>query len=316
MAPDQDKPIITPRGYPKLAAFMVEHDYVMLRQFRELAVRDLLYLQAEIRELELDLKEQVVSDANASNDRRFFDREWWHLRHGEERGTGGEQWDLVLRVRAKLREYYTAMQQYQSMISSKRPSLQRQTQLQDYIKYESLGGFCGFLGRDLGEFEAITPVYDRINQHDLVFLREDTMEDDFLSKLMIGPVLKLFHRFWRFFKPPLRHDPETAAERGELTALWHYKDRNIRLVANLIGSGVSSLMPMLSIIALFYVKDTLARLGLVCAFTLVFSLFMFAATQCKRVEVFAATAALGRNYLVQCLTDQVRSLGRNYLARS
>ncbi|KAK7987084.1 hypothetical protein PG988_002072 [Apiospora saccharicola] len=76
-----------------------------------------------------------------------------------------------------------------------------------------------------------------------------------------------------------------------MTGLWHYSDNHIRLVSNLVGSGVSSLLPMLSIVALFYVEDTLARLGLVCAFTVVFSLFMFVTTQCRRVEIFAATAA-------------------------
>ncbi|KAK7999403.1 hypothetical protein PG990_012003 [Apiospora arundinis] len=291
MARNRTGSFIRPRGYPKLASFMVDHDYVMLRQFRELAVRDLLYLQAEICELELELKDQGIQDANESDERQYYDREWWLLNHGEERGTGGEQWKLVLRVRAKLREYYTAMQQYQSMISSKRPSCQQRQEVHSYINSVSLGGFCEFLGRDLGEIESTTSVYDRIHQHDLLFLREDTMEDDFLSRLMVGPVLRLFHQFWRFFKRPQPHDEEAVAEQGELTALWNYSDRHVRLVANLVGSGISSLLPMLSIIALFYVKDTLARLGLVCVFTAIFSFFMFLATQCRRVEIFAATAA-------------------------
>ena len=84
---------------------MVEHDYTILRQVRKLAVRDLLYMQAEICELEYGLRDQVILDANASDERRFYDREWWRLHQGKRRGFDGKQWKLVLRVRAKLREY-------------------------------------------------------------------------------------------------------------------------------------------------------------------------------------------------------------------
>ncbi|KAK8121771.1 hypothetical protein PG984_010441 [Apiospora sp. TS-2023a] len=295
------------RGYPKLADFMVEHDHVMLRQFRQLAVRDLLYLQAEICELEHDLIKQRADDANASGERQYYDCDWWRLHQGETRMTGGEQWKLVLQVRAKLQEgqqkqravkthcYFTivdtAMQQYQSMVSFQRPSQQQREELHQYINSASLGGLCGFLGRDLGNHPPAVPVYDRNHLNDILFLREDSLESDFLSHLLTGPILRLFHHLWRFFKRPLPHDAETALERGEHTALWYYSDRHTRLVANLIGSGVSSLLPMLSIIALFYVETTLTRLGLVCVFTVIFSLCMFLATQCRRVEIFAATAA-------------------------
>ena len=105
MAQSRAAPHLEPRGYPKLAKFMVEHDYAMIRQFRQLAIRDLLYLQAEICELEFKLTKQGVDDANAQDERKFYDREWCILNEGESRGTGGKQWKLVLQVRAKLREY-------------------------------------------------------------------------------------------------------------------------------------------------------------------------------------------------------------------
>ncbi|KAK8133175.1 hypothetical protein PG999_001348 [Apiospora kogelbergensis] len=91
---------------------------------------------------------------------------------------------------------------------------------------------------------------------------------------------------------PQLYDEEAALERGQQrTTLWCYSDRQIRFAINVIGSGASSLLPILSIIALFFVKDTLARLGLVCVFTVIFSLCMLTATHCRRVEIFAATAA-------------------------
>lgn len=105
MAHERTTPDLKPKGYPKLAKFMVEHDYAMIKQFRQLAVRDLLYQQAEICELELEFTKQGVDDANAQDDRKYYDREWWFLSQGEARGTGGEQWKLAVRIREKLREY-------------------------------------------------------------------------------------------------------------------------------------------------------------------------------------------------------------------
>ncbi|KAK8133176.1 hypothetical protein PG999_001349 [Apiospora kogelbergensis] len=200
MAHDRTRARIRPRGYPKLAGFMVEHDYVMIRQFRQLAVQDLLYLQAEICELEHDLAKQGMIDANASDERRYYDREWWYLHQGESRGTGGEQWKLALRVRAKLREYYSAVQQYQSMISSQRPSQQQRKELQNYINSDSMGGLCQFLGKDLAELESSTSVYDPSHLHDLLFLREDSMENDCLSRMIAGPILEGLHRLFRLVK--------------------------------------------------------------------------------------------------------------------
>ncbi|KAK6860689.1 hypothetical protein PG995_004325 [Apiospora arundinis] len=285
MAHERTTPDLKPKGYPKLAKFMVEHDYAMIKQFRQLAVRDLLYQQAEICELELEFTKQGVDDANAQDDRKYYDREWWFLSQGEARGTGGEQWKLAVRIRENFENT--------SISTLNRPSHKQRKQLHKYINSASLGGLCRFLGKDLGQHKNVVPVYDEKNLDDLLFLREDTLENDLLSHLLTGPILTLFHHVWHFFKRAQPYDASEAAERGEQerTSLYFYKDNHVRLVTNLIGSGVSSLLPMLSIVALFCVKDTPARLGLVCAFTFVFSVCLFAATQCKRVEIFAATAA-------------------------
>jgi hypothetical protein len=48
---------------------------------------------------------------------------------------------------------------------------------------------------------------------------------------------------------------------------------------------------MVSIIVLYVVNNTSVRLGLVCAFTLIFSLVLALATEARRIEIFAATAA-------------------------
>lgn len=94
-----------PRGYTQLAKFMVGHEHIMLKQYRELAIRDLLYLQAELCDLEYDYAQQAKSDSQEQDQRRLYDREWWHLQSDESRGGDGKQWQLALKIRTKLREY-------------------------------------------------------------------------------------------------------------------------------------------------------------------------------------------------------------------
>jgi hypothetical protein len=54
----------------------------------------------------------------------------------------------------------------------------------------------------------------------------------------------------------------------------------------------SCLVPLLSIIVLALVDSPRGRIGLICLFTILFSLCLAVATKAqRRVEIFAATAA-------------------------
>jgi hypothetical protein len=92
-------------GYTKLATFMVEKHHPILKKYQSLAVRDLLYLQAELSELEFRHNSIVKKDAFEEDERQYYDRDWIHLKTSHERGFGGEQWELALAIRQKLREY-------------------------------------------------------------------------------------------------------------------------------------------------------------------------------------------------------------------
>jgi hypothetical protein len=73
---------------------------------------------------------------------------------------------------------------------------------------------------------------------------------------------------------------------------WHhYDDSKIERVTNVLGTIFSSLAPLVSIIVLSFIDNLKIRLGLVCIFTFLFAGCLAIATQARRVEVFAATAA-------------------------
>lgn len=75
------------------------------------------------------------------------------------------------------------------------------------------------------------------------------------------------------------------------SSLHHYDDGHVKAVTNVLGTVLSSLAPLVSIVVLSIVTNQKARLGLICAFTLLFSLSLAVATSARRVEIFAATAA-------------------------
>ncbi len=70
-----------------------------------------------------------------------------------------------------------------------------------------------------------------------------------------------------------------------------YSDSAILKSANLIGTVLASLLPVLAIVVLYLVKGTGARLGLVGLFSALFSTCLWFLNDGRLVEVFSATSA-------------------------
>lgn len=94
-------------GYAKLAALMGAHPEVMfLRRFGALSAQNLLYLQAELVQLEYEFRECSRENENSEDtNRRKYSKDWFTLAHAEDGCE--EQWTLMLRIRQKLKEYGT-----------------------------------------------------------------------------------------------------------------------------------------------------------------------------------------------------------------
>jgi hypothetical protein len=90
---------------------------------------------------------------------------------------------------------------------------------------------------------------------------------------------------------PVPLDPEIQLGPENRSSLYYYSDEQVNGVIDIIGTVASSLTPMISIIVLYVIQSMRIRLGLVCVFTLIFSLVLALATKARRIEIFAATAA-------------------------
>ncbi|CZR66678.1 uncharacterized protein PAC_16579 [Phialocephala subalpina] len=277
-------------GYTKLATFMTEKHHPILKKYQHLATRDLLYLQAELCDLDFKFNSIAKKDALETDERQYYDRDWLHLQSSNQRGFGGEQWSVALATRAKLREYYAAISQYSQIASITQPKPSERTLLNDWIKSSAMGGGCGFLGRDLGGFEQPS-VYENLHQSDLAILCDSHGEDDLFTKFVTGPLLTLYHWVWRRRRRSLPIDPENLPVGDNRSNLHHYDDRHVQVITNVLGTMFSSFAPLLSIVVLSFVSSPKARLGLVCAFTILFSCCLAVATKARRVEIFAASAA-------------------------
>ena len=209
-------------GYAKLATFMTEKCYHVFRKYNQLAVRDLLYLQAELRYLEIEYASVSKGDAVKQDERSVYDRNWWLLQSSQDRGLDGEQCEKAKEIRVKLKEYCTfncapcpsklsslsftdtSILRYEHVASLTPPKKHERSILQTWINSPTSGGGCGFLGRDLGSVPEYGSVYDEAYEVVHIMLNPNHGEDDVFSKLMLGPLLTLFHLLWRYVKASMK----------------------------------------------------------------------------------------------------------------
>jgi hypothetical protein len=126
-------------------------------------------------------------------------------------------------------------------------------------------------------------VYDgSLDGNDLISLCRP-MNTDILSRVIRNKLVPSIHNLLGAkFKDSISCAPESS--------ITQYSDGLINSAINVLGTVVSSLLPVLAIVVLYYVKDMLARLGCIAAFTGLFSLALGLMTQGSRVEIFAATS--------------------------
>lgn len=95
------------KGYAKIASLMGKYPEVaMVRQFGALNVQNILYLQAELVTLEHDFRK--LEAANDIQQEGHFSLDWDALMSADKDDGSDAQWNMALRIRAKLKEYSCA----------------------------------------------------------------------------------------------------------------------------------------------------------------------------------------------------------------
>jgi hypothetical protein len=94
-------------GYDKLAAFIGDSPEMSIyRRFSRLGAKNILYLQAELVNLEAELEEIIRDDKDSGDEEKEpFPYSVWHLKHSFQDQNRNAQWLKVLEIRQTLKEY-------------------------------------------------------------------------------------------------------------------------------------------------------------------------------------------------------------------
>jgi hypothetical protein len=148
--------------------------------------------------------------------------------------------------------------------------------LQNYLQTKEMGSLV-LLGRDAGVWGSME---DReSHKPDLIALKSRTERDAFSMWAAKKAVGRLFTCcFARFIKP-------------SPNGLVGIEDTMVYRATYGITSILASMVPIVSIVVLYYVNSMPARLAIVAAFNLLISLCLMGLASAKRAEMFAITAA-------------------------
>lgn len=259
-------------GYEQVAQFMSAHDeFAILRRFRALNMKSLLYLQAEILHLEEDLSELATRDTEFPG-RRYHGRDWWSLANGQDEGDQ-EQWAKVLHLRETLAAYNDAVLKQAHLARLEDPSRHDLELMRTWLQRPSMGNFP-LLGLD-------RTTWDKDHETDLVALRP-RRQSDFFSNWVIENIVPKFHHFiGARFKTP---DPLSSG-------LFTYDDNTLLMITFCVITTIASTLPILSVVLLYYVQSDTARLWLAMMLCACFTLVLGLMTNARRIDIFATTAA-------------------------
>jgi hypothetical protein len=293
-------------GYTKLANLMAQHGEMgILRQFKILNFKNLLYLQAELVESERELDQLCAADERAQHPTRPLYRKHWRLLSESVHDGNDEQWRKILQIRKQLKEYskYYLFSVEMPMVGYVRGdvvgSILISILLDDCLAQQALLASLespnkydvellrDWLRRpDMGDFPILShdkDAWHKETEYDLIAIsgRKDT---DSFTQWVSTSLVPTFHALLgkRCKEPLLWH--ATAG-------VVHYSDSTINRILNLVGTILSSLFPIVSIVVLYLVNYMPARISIIAAFTAIFSLCLAVMTRARRVEIFAATTA-------------------------
>lgn len=173
-------------GYGKVAELMSAHDeFAVLRRFRHLNIKNLLYIQAEIAHLEEELRELAGRDS-ADPELRFHGRDWWSLANGGDKGSSQEHWRKVLQLRERLGLYNDAVLQQARLARLDGPSRHELRFLRMWMERPRMGNFP-LVGLD-------RRTWDEEHEDDLLALRPRPASGVF-SSWVADSLVPVFHRF-------------------------------------------------------------------------------------------------------------------------
>ncbi|KAI1380605.1 hypothetical protein F4677DRAFT_440937 [Hypoxylon crocopeplum] len=265
------------RGYPKLARLMASSsEAAIFRQFRELQLIKLLKLQAELQDLENEYRKIRIEDMNSDDrDRINLVDDFRFMRKlAESQNSKSGQYDILERISQCLKEYNDALTQIFTIRRMPKPKKRDISGLRNWLSRPGMGE--NFLVGIEAE------IWDEANEDD--FINPISKDVDKLNSILKGLILNAYHWLYKHREPDSK-SPDIG------TNLRLHNDKKINQFANVLAALLSSLLPTLMVLVLYFVPDLVWRRIMTVAFTAIFAATLAVFTNAKKVEVYSATAA-------------------------
>ncbi|EPE33687.1 hypothetical protein GLAREA_06700 [Glarea lozoyensis ATCC 20868] len=318
-------------GYHKITQFMIQHkEMAVFSRFEYLQVLKTLVLQGELASLEEDIKKELGpqeivpsrlsldlrpgdlnielqslssrvsrstrsdsevdsdSDVDSDEDSGKIDavegidprRDIYFL---QKMNSTENVWKNIVLANEKLDEYNKAIRDLEAMYSRDPPCESTHTFLKHWFMCRNLGN-SPIMGVDCVIYRENTPRTSLMS----IFPAKDP---DALSNFFLKIFKKFFHnKIGRHFgrsRVRVGTDPEMSGSGG----YFYYRDEGFMRMADIVGSLISSIWLVTSIVILYFLRDMRSRLAIIAVFTVGFSLILSLLTRARRAEVFGGSAA-------------------------
>jgi len=320
--PSRDVPMVSSNksNYTALAGFLGSYPEVLaIRRFRELQIRNLLFYQAELAHLEAELQEIENHDMQRKynpSDRVNF--RWTPCMVGEKPAkmgasdsvegcekpddplpptpretTNSPYREKVLQIRRTLASYSRlsgkgtwkslspdsppddAVEQYKRLSALPNPKRRAMAAIHEWLNDMSLG--TAFLAGDVEDVWTVELGDGKSKAADVSDFYG--FEDQGGLAFPIGSAVAWLHRL--FFR-----------SNGSASRQPHHVDTSVYgALDQAITTVVASVLPVLPIVVLYFVKDMLVRIGLILVFTVVFSAILVVGLKIKPHATLAITTA-------------------------
>ena len=298
------------------------------RKFAVLNTRNILYLQSELADLEVQLQrlDAKGNGEEADNDIWAISRSWRKMRDAgvsfqegktaveniqqsqdpremrdaglafQESNTTVENvqenqdprnsWSVVLKIRKLLKEY-SMLPQLGSSSSSTHLMLDKALQAQAWLQsLERPPKHVPEAMRNILEWNV--DLRSSISKIDVEYLDSKYSEDTI--SLTASPNRDALSRFLAIhFGDYFMSSKEKEDVRR--TGVGVFSDDRVRRTTRVVAVVLASILPVLSIVILYYVHPTNIRIGLIIVFSTLFSAVVALVSDARNVEVMAATAA-------------------------
>ncbi|EPE35222.1 hypothetical protein GLAREA_10919 [Glarea lozoyensis ATCC 20868] len=139
----EDEPKNPVPGWPQVAELMSNvPDFACFNRFSNFQIKSLLYYQAELEILKAELREEELEDyrRGAGDAQKYAKRADWLVQSKYQENH--RQWDVVVRMRAVLKEYNEALLQFSQVSALQQPDNYNVESLRTWLRNKDAGDFC------------------------------------------------------------------------------------------------------------------------------------------------------------------------------